>query len=160
MVIEEAKRQRAFSLYSWGVPITSIAEYVGIDQATIHRYKNQENWEQVQAQDLKFASENTPKARRFKNSLIINGGIDLIARGIANGSIKFTMSDLPNLIKVQRLEEGETTENVGMVAQVKIDEAYQKFMDEEEKATGLKVLGCLYGVVLEEKVVLKVVLNL
>ena len=154
MVVDENKMRRAYNLYSWGVPITEIAVRVGVDASTIHRYKNDGNWEKLQLEDLQFASKNTPKARKLKNSMVIAGGIDLIARGIANGSIKFTMSDLPNLIKAQRLEEGETTENIGMIAQMKIDEAYKAFMEEEEKETGVKVVGTVFSVTLTEKVVL------
>ena len=160
MVIDEVKKQRAFNLYSWNVPVSLIAEYVGIDISTIHRYKNNEEWDKLQLEDVQFASKNTPKARKLKNSMVIAGGIDLIARGIGNGSIKYTLGDLSKLIVAQRLEEGETTENIGMVAQVRIDEAYKTFMEQEEKESGVKVVGTIYGVVLVDRIKVSVVLDL
>ena len=160
MVVDEERLRRAYTLYSWGVEIKEIATRVGIDASTIHRHKSEEHWEQMQQEDLQYASKNTPKARRAKNAMIINGGIDLVARRIADGSLKCTLSDLPNLIKVQRLEEGETTENVGMVAQVKIDEAYKQFLEEEEKVTGVKVVGTIFAVTLHDKVRVRADLSL
>lgn len=133
MSIRSEVRVRAYNLYSWGVPITEIANKLGIDQATIHRIKKTEQWEKIQAEDLQFASEKAYAARKRYNMRIINGGIDLVANKIATGNIKVALSDLPKLIQVQRLEGGESTENIAIKGELSIEERYKAHLEKKKR---------------------------
>lgn len=116
-MLSQKLKERAFGMYCLGIPAVKIAELLHLkDSAIISIWKTKYNWDKNLEEILKY-KDNNPKNLNSEQQLrIVDSIMTLWLEGLKDNRAqlrsKINPRDLLECVKVHRLIEGESTENL------------------------------------------------
>jgi len=123
---ERDKHQRAFELYYAAGParsLTHLGRRLGVAASTVKRWSTAFAWQaRIDSRDRDMAeviqtkSMSTELESRVRNKRIVAAGIFQIARQIADGKMKGTLTELDRLIRLEQFLEGRADSRQEVIA--------------------------------------------
>lgn len=112
MAISAQKRGQAFHLFCMGVSYEKIASVVGVGTRTIPRWIDKYGWREDKERLAKVAEENSKNDKEKLNEQLLESVKKVWAKSVSNSQAKASARDLIEVIKLERLVAGESTEKV------------------------------------------------
>ena len=112
MAIIAAKRGQAFHLFCMGLSYEKIAEVIGVGSRTIPRWIDKYGWREDKEKLAKISEENNKNDKDKLNEQLLESIKKVWAKSVSNNEAKATARDLIEVIKLERLVGGLSTENV------------------------------------------------
>ena len=145
MAISREIKQKAFALYCQEVPIQEIAELLGLrSRQTVYKWIKKENWDESRLEIIKITKEKGTKATKERYMNIAKAIMSIYAQAIEKNKDKMisrtTHRDAIEAVKLARLIEGDSTENVNFSGEVNLSirEALKQIKDEEKSGLAKK----------------------
>ncbi len=114
MGISSKIREEAFALYCAGVSYPKIAGVLKVGQASIPRWKDKYSWEERKRNLMGVIEENDKGDKEKINEKMLESIKRVWAKSVEQGLAKVNARDVIEVVKVERLRAGLSTENVSV----------------------------------------------
>ena len=103
---------KAFTMYVAEIPMTDIAKTLGVSRHTVMNWQDKYNWIEEKNNILNTIRETNKKTITEKHMVLINAIHTQVARQLHKGELKASARDGLEAIKLERLINDMSTENV------------------------------------------------
>ena len=119
---------QAFHLFCMGISYEKIASVVGVSPATVPRWIDRYDWRNKKKTLLVITEENDKNDKGKLNEQLLSSIKRTWAKSVQEGLAKTNARDVIETIKLERLIEGESTENVIVKSELvdDFDELYRE----------------------------------
>jgi hypothetical protein len=126
-MLSQKTRERAFAMFCLGIPAVKIAELLHLrDSAILSIWKTKYNWDQNLEIILKYKDNNTKNLNSEQQLKIVDSIMTLWLEAMAEDKLKLrsriSPKDLLDSIRVHRLIEGESTENLKVDGKLELND--------------------------------------
>jgi transposase len=121
-------REEAFALYCAGVSYQKIADTLKVGSASIPRWKDKHDWEARKRSLLGVIEENDKSDKEKINEKMLESIKRVWLRQVEQGLAKANARDVIEVVKVERLVSGLSTENVKIEGVVDLDKKFKDFL--------------------------------
>ena len=120
-------KAKAFHLFCMGVSYENIAKVVGCGERTVPRWIDKYGWRDDKERLAKVAEESGKNNKEKLNEELLASVKKVWAKSVQNSEAKASARDLIEVIKLERLVGGLSTENV-RVESVDLCKKYKDFL--------------------------------
>jgi hypothetical protein len=118
VAVSNNKKIEAFHLFCMGVPYDKIALVVGVGSRTIPRWIDTYGWREDKEKLAVIAKENSKNNKEKLNEDLLESVKKVWAKSVRDGYAKASARDLVEVVKLERLVSGLSTENVDVSGSV------------------------------------------
>lgn len=136
MTVDKSVREQAFCMYCMDIPGTISAKTLGVHVDTIYKMEKRYLWKEKRDAIRNLSKDNTMLTRAERQNNLIDLIQGLFAQNVKenrnDAMKKVTAQNVLEAIKLQRLMDNLSTENVAVSTNEttqKIDELYAKYKD-------------------------------
>jgi transposase len=133
MGVSSKTREEAFALYCAGVSYLKIANTLKVGSASIPRWKDKYDWESRKLTLMGVIEENDKTDKEKINEKMLESIKRVWAKQVEQGLAKASARDVIEVVKVERLREGLSTENVNIDGNIDINDIYLKNLEIRKK---------------------------
>jgi transposase len=118
MAVSRNIKEEAFALYCAGVSYDKISKTLKVGSASIPRWKDKYDWEARKRSLMSVIEENDKSDKEKINEKMLESIKRVWARQVEQGLAKASARDVIEVVKVERLVSGLSTENVDVSGSV------------------------------------------
>jgi hypothetical protein len=150
MGISRGVIEEAFALYCAGVSYQKIADVLKVGSASIPRWKDKYDWEARKRSLMGVIEENDKTDKEKINEKMLESIKRVWAKQVEQGLAKANARDVIEVVKVERLISGLSTENVAVSSNFRIEDEFREFLGIGGRPGGVRK-SSLFRLVIGEK---------